>query len=328
MNQGLLERCLHFAKTLWHWPLIHEVSVSLLNKGALFWHCCVLRLDLEEIRKKSRLLQEKGIQIPQRKTPRLIVSFTSFPDRIQEVFAVAYSLLTQSLKPDIVLLWLAEEEFPHKEQDLPEDLLRLCPLGLSICWCENLLSYKKLIPALKQYPEDIIVTADDDIFYPPDWLAPLYTAYLNDPTCIQAHAAFIACNHEGEILPLSARKLLLWFERTTPSAYHHCPIGGPGILYPPHSLHADVVHAEVFLEKCPANDDEWFWAMAIRQRTKIHCLNRSCGPLRFIDPKRQYGLCGRSTLFRFNQSAAGDLQRTSIPALYPDMKEILRASAN
>jgi hypothetical protein len=150
---------------------------------------------------------------------------------------------------------------------------------------------------------------------------------LNDPTCIQAHAAFIACNHEGKILPLSARKLLLWFERTAP-AYHHCPIGGPGILYPPHSLHADVVRAEIFLENCPANDDEWFWAMAVRRGTKIHCLNRSCGALRFIDPKRQYGLRGRSTLFRFNQSVAGDLQRASIPALYPDMEEILRVSVN
>ncbi|MDR0662410.1 MAG: hypothetical protein LBF76_03435, partial [Holosporales bacterium] len=108
MRQNFLEQCLRFAKTLWHWPFIHEVGVFLYNRGVIFWHCWVFRLDLEKIRKKSRLLREKGVQTPQRKTPRLIVSFTSFPDRIHEVFAVAYSLLTQSLKPDAVLLWLAE----------------------------------------------------------------------------------------------------------------------------------------------------------------------------------------------------------------------------
>ncbi|MDR0662058.1 MAG: hypothetical protein LBF76_01575, partial [Holosporales bacterium] len=99
-------------RRIWHLPFVHKIGVRLAHYShlswTLFWHCWVFRLDLEKIRKKSRLLREKGVQTPQRKTPRLIVSFTSFPDRIHEVFAVAYSLLTQSLKPDAVLLWLAE----------------------------------------------------------------------------------------------------------------------------------------------------------------------------------------------------------------------------
>ena len=34
-------------------------------------------------------------------------------------------LLTQSLAPDKIILWLANSQFPNKEKDLPENLLKL-----------------------------------------------------------------------------------------------------------------------------------------------------------------------------------------------------------
>ncbi|MDR1266801.1 MAG: glycosyltransferase [Holosporales bacterium] len=316
-------------KTIWHLPGIHEIGLFVYQKWRIFWHCWVTRLDLEKIRQQVFLLQESGLASPQQRSPRLIVSFTSFPDRISEVFAVAYSLLTQSLKPDAVILWLAEEEFPHKEKDLPQELLYLQSYGLSIQWCENLLSYKKLVPALQRYPEDIIVTADDDIYYPPDWLEPLYTAYLADPTSVQAHAAGVACDDTGGILPLSSRKYLLsWFHEAPVPSYRYCQVGGPGVLYPPHCLHKDVCRTDVFLEQCSANDDEWFWAMAILGGTKVHCLKQKCGALRFIDPKRQYLPGVRQSLLSFNKGVEGDLQRAAIPALYPEMRTILRRSSS
>ena len=58
--------------------------------------------------------------------------------------------------------------FPQREENLPRDLLKLRSFGLTIDWCENLRSYKKLIPAIEKYPDDIIVTADDDVFYHAD----------------------------------------------------------------------------------------------------------------------------------------------------------------
>lgn len=41
------------------------------------------------------------------------------------------------------------------------------------------MSYKKIIPSLKEYPENIIFTCDDDIFYPKGWLKDLYEDYKN-----------------------------------------------------------------------------------------------------------------------------------------------------
>ena len=115
------------------------------------------------------------------KSPRaekVIVSLTSYDLRINDVKYAIYSLLNQNFPPDKLILWLDEDSFPQREENLPHDLLELRDFGLTIDWCENLRSYKKLIPALEKYPDDIIITADDDIFYRPNWLQILYDEHL------------------------------------------------------------------------------------------------------------------------------------------------------
>ena len=83
-------------------------------------------------------------------------------------------------------MWLAQSEFPGKEADLPSELLALKRDGLEIDWCENLGSYKKLIPALKKYSDVLICTADDDIAYPTDWLRQLLSSYVQHPNELNA----------------------------------------------------------------------------------------------------------------------------------------------
>ena len=119
----------------------------------------------------------------------LIVSLTSFPQRMYELHYTLYSLLTQNIKPGKIILWLAEEEFPHLEKDIPKKVLNLRNNGLEIKWCNNIYSYKKLIPALKNYPDNIIVTADDDIFYENDWLEKLILSHEKDKKSIICHRA-------------------------------------------------------------------------------------------------------------------------------------------
>lgn len=44
---------------------------------------------------------------------------------------------------------------------------------------------------------------------------------------------------------------------------------GGGILFPPHSLHADVLNVELFMALSPSTCDWWFWAMAKLQNTTM-----------------------------------------------------------
>ena len=139
--------------------------------------------DDDKLQKRISEFNQTGVTTEKRK-PQLIISVTSFSQRIRDVHFTLYSLLTQTLKPDAVVLWLGEEEFPDKENNLPQSVLALKRNGLTIKWCKDTGSYKKLIPSLKEYPDDIIVTADDDIYYRPNWLELLYNAYLKEPQYI------------------------------------------------------------------------------------------------------------------------------------------------
>lgn len=86
----------------------------------------------------------------------LIISLTSHPKRIKNSHIAIESLLKQTIKADKVILWLGKDKFPNKEQDLPNELLKLREKGLTIEWCKDIGSYTKLIPALKKYPNSII----------------------------------------------------------------------------------------------------------------------------------------------------------------------------
>lgn len=95
----------------------------------------------------------------------VIISLTSYPKRINTVCKTIYSLLNQDVKASKIYLYLTHQEFPRKEIELPENLLELIPKGLIIKWTDNIGSYTKLIPALTEFPEKIIVTVDDDMVY-------------------------------------------------------------------------------------------------------------------------------------------------------------------
>ena len=99
------------------------------------------------------------------KSPReekVIISLTSYGRRVRKTLPLTItSLLKQTYKPDMVLLWL---DYSWQNKDLPSRLKKLIDYGLTIKYCEDIKSYKKLIPTLLEYPNEVIITTDDDVF--------------------------------------------------------------------------------------------------------------------------------------------------------------------
>lgn len=223
---------------------------------------CGLRFEYNTAQKYNYIpVTENGLTETPRKT-KLIVSLTSFPERIPTLHICLSSLLQQTVKPDMLILWLAKEQFPNLETDLPERILRLKEFGLTIRWCNNTRPYKKLIPTLKEYPNDIIITVDDDVFYKKDMVEKLYASYHKFPACINCHRITKISIKKGKIKakpkkcyphPSFANKL----------------VGIGGVLYPPGSLHKDITNENLFMQLAPTNDDIWFWLMAVMNETRI-----------------------------------------------------------
>ena len=222
------------------------------------------------------------------RTPLIIASLTTFPQRINIVSETIKTILAQSIKPDKVILWLAEEQFPQKETELPEKLIELKNYGLTIKWCKDTKSYKKLIPTLKEYPEEIIITFDDDIYYPLNTIELLYNEYLKNPNYIYTNRARRFYVKDEELYSKTSADLM--WSKYNDYSYLNKLTGCGGVLYPPNSLCKEVFNEEKFTTVIPTQDDVWFWAMAVLNHTKIKLVANFDIQLPTIPNSQQYGL--------------------------------------
>lgn len=181
----------------------------------------------------------------------LIVSLTSYPPRFPTLHLTLKSLLCQSQRPDRIVLWLAYEDLDQ----LPYSVRDLTVHGLEIRATEDIKSYKKIIPTKINDPGAFIVTADDDVYYEADWLEQLCNLVTTskDICCHRAHQ--IEYTDDGLIKPYGQWK----FEVDASSVVEHgiFPTGVGGVLYSPHSLHADTTNVKLLTELCPYTDDVW-----------------------------------------------------------------------
>lgn len=215
----------------------------------------------------------------------IIISLTSYPDRINTIHQTIESLLNQSMKASKIILWLAPEQFPNKEADLPKSLLALKEKGLTIDWYHDIRSYKKLLPTLKKYPEAIIVTADDDNIYQYNWLKKLYENYLKFPNDIQCHRVtkFI---YNGSFNVITGG-----FSYYKGASYLNKLVGLGGVLYPPHCFYKDILNEDLIKKLAPTNDDQWFWFMAMLNKVKIRVVDNADIEAHYIEGTQEKGLC-------------------------------------
>lgn len=204
-----------------------------------------------------------GVNRRPRPTP-LVVSLTTTAGRLFHKADIAIAtLLTQRFKPDRIVLWVPEE---LRDRGLPEGLRPLIANGLEVRYRPDVGPHSKLVHALREFPGSIIVTADDDLFYPSDWLSSLHASYERAPEFIHCHRAHLMrTDAEGGL-----RGYYEW-DLYSPGyigpSHLLFPTGTAGVLYPPGSLADEVLDVEAFRRLCPTNDDIWFKAMALLKGT-------------------------------------------------------------
>ncbi len=230
----------------------------------------------------------------EKRKPNLIVSLTSFADRVNSVYLVINSILNQTIKADRIVLWLSQDDF--SDEILPYNLLKMKKRGLEIQYCKDIKSYKKLIYALQEFPDDLIVTADDDIIYPKTWLEELYNAYLLESDTIHCHRAKkIKLNSRREILPYTNWKTLK--ENTQQaSSLLVFPVGVGGVLYKSRFFSKEVFNEHAFLEFCLTGDDIWFKAMTLINEVKCKPIPNSS-----LDPRLSDLKFTKNSLWQINK---------------------------
>lgn len=175
--------------------------------------------------------------------------------------------MNQNVKPDKIILNLYLHENSEQDKQRINDILEEDNLKdvITVNWIEERIkSYAKLIPTLKDYPNDIIITADDDWEYYPDFVGDLLKKHEQFPNCIISNVASPLIDDYSRNTNFKGKE----FPKNKP-VRSGLIYGCFGILYPPHCFNDKIFDQDLFMKEFPTTDDIWFSFCAVINNTKI-----------------------------------------------------------
>lgn len=227
--------------------------------------------------------QTFSLNVSEKRKEKVIVSITSYPKRFPQLYYCLKSVMDQTYKPDKIILYLSSDVSADM---VPKNVLALQQYGLEIDFeCADIKPHKKYYYSMQQYPDDVVITIDDDVIYEQTLIQKLVDSYKKYPfavSCIRAHK--MKFDAENRLLPYSQWEFECC-DCEQPSMLF-LATGVSGVLYPPHCLSNQAFDMERIKELCFGADDIWLKCMEILNHTCtviVNCKKR----LPFQIPKTQ-----------------------------------------
>ncbi len=175
------------------------------------------------------------------------VSLTSYGKRISTVWQTIETIGAGNIRPRRLILWLDDAEALAQ---LPTTLQRLQARGLEVRPCPDYGPHKKYFPyvndILPLHPVRTLVTADDDVLYPANWLKDLLS--VHHPNQVTAFRARLRVDAPYRSWPMCD---------TTEASEAVFATGTSGVAYPPTVLRTLRDRGDDFTRVCPHADDFW-----------------------------------------------------------------------
>ena len=187
------------------------------------------------------------------------VSLTSYGRRLRLVHLTLESIAAGTVRPGRLVLWL--DDLDLVSHPTP-GLRRLIARGLEVNPTADLKPHKKYYPYVQSIDHHVapLVTADDDLMYPVDWLETLLAAHATDPSTNTAHRArAVRTDAEGRIAPYAGWGAV----RRGASSPRHLATGNWGHVIVPAMLEALREREAEFLAVAPTADDLWLHRVAV-----------------------------------------------------------------
>ena len=242
-------------------------------KAKIKQHFFFKRLLREDKRKKMQIDRELPLMatdmLPNNQNIiRLVVSLTSYGKRVTDALPYTlYSLLHQNILPYRIAVYLDEDHW--SEANLPTVLKEFQRMGVEFYYVEDLRSYKKLIPALPMFPDNPILTVDDDVYYHEDFIESFLEGYEeSDKRTVLGTEGRIVTYCDEKLLPYTQWISCHDGDMSQPVSFY----GEGGCLYPPHVFDDEILNKDVFQRLAPTADDLWFWVMEQRCGVKTQLL--------------------------------------------------------
>ncbi len=194
------------------------------------------------------------------------VSLTSFPARLGSLHLVVRSLLKQTVLPERIVLYLGTDS---ADSDIPKKLRKLEKYNFEIkTGYDNIKPHKKYFYAMQEYPDDILITVDDDLLYDKNLVGDLLRCHEKYPEAVCARRVHkITKNTDGML-----KKYDDWeweYAGIKEPSFVLLATGVGGVLYPPHIFTKEAFDIEAIKKYCLATDDVWLKFMELKHNVKV-----------------------------------------------------------
>ncbi len=234
----------------------------------------------------------------EQRSRKIIVSLTSIPERIKCVTYAIRSMMIQSVKADKIILWLDQDRF--NDEILSKELRELTAAGVDVKYVEDVGSHTKYLYAMQYYPEDFVVTIDDDIMYPTVLIENLWKTHLLYPHAVCAHWVLkMRMTQDGVPYPINNfEDMDVRAESDLKTEYMAQGVGG--VLYPPHCIKQEYLDTKLIRKLAFKQDDIWLKAAETLSGTYVVRVQSSIGILYPYVPGSQ------KVALRFDNAAGGN----------------------
>lgn len=250
---------------------IEQAANKLRNKGLFALRRLSYDASYDRRLRELREFTSAGFSSGSDSLSDVIVSLTSYGDRLQKVHLAIVSLLDQTVRPNRVILYLDDETSPH---EIPAELDLLQNHGLEIRrGVENMKGHKKYYYAMHEFPDNPIVTIDDDLVYPRNTIEQLMVESRKSPGCVIARRTHaITFDRNGAIAPY--KEWLYEYRGHRRKSNRLFLTSGGGTLFPSSIFPQDCLDAAAINSCAPASDDVWL-SFSLR-RASIPIIRARC----------------------------------------------------
>lgn len=230
---------------------------------------------------RTNLFSRRSVVDPQ---SDLVVTMTTHGSRIDRVYLALESIARGVERPQRLILWLDDPTLRY-----PRALRRLIRRGVEVLHAEPGLGvhtkYYPYVASIDRHWQPL-VTSDDDMLYPPEWLAALAAAARAEPGivhCFRAHHI----EFEGRAIAPYAR----WTPCTsTEPSLRTFGTSVSGQVLPPELLDRLREEGTAFLATAARADDVWLHRVAVAANIPVAQITTTPANFPFVPDTQSSGL--------------------------------------
>ena len=195
-----------------------------------------------------------------------IVSLASYSKRIDTLHICLESIFSQTLMPKKIILYLDSSITPD---NIPEKIISFSKRGLDIIYVSNdIASHNKYYYTLKNFPDDVVITVDDDVIYNKFTFSNLFYTHQKYPNAVCASRVTYMIFDDNNIIT-SYNNWISEYDKLIHPSKRLVAVGVGGILYPPHIFPNETFNKSKIINLARTADDIWLKFMQLKNNVPV-----------------------------------------------------------